>query len=515
MPVASPREPLPLPPLELLEAELQRRSLPAFIRAAWPFINPQPYVHNWHIDVIGEHLMAVSRGEIRHLIINIPPRHMKSISVCVGWPSWVWAQRPDPKRPLLGAHVQFLYTSYSDRLSIRDSVKCRRVLQTHWYRKRFVADLPPEQQWLFTGDQNAKTRFENNLGGYRIATSVDGMATGEGGNIVVVDDPHNVTQALSDVQREGAIMWWDETMSTRLNDPQRDCFVIIMQRLHERDLTGHVLAANHPNWTHLCLPARYEPDHPYVYAKDQRTVAGEPLWKGRFGEAELNDLQARMGSYAAAGQLQQRPAPREGGIFKREWFNARVSAVPAYATAVRGWDLADTEESAKSPDPAYTASAKLYRHKGIYYLAHVTWKRTTNADAELLAYAKADGRDCTVAYPQDPGQAGKSQTRQLATVLDGYPLYHSPESGSKETRAQLWANQAEVGNFVLVETGDPVRDAWIPRFLDSTCSFPNAAHDDDVDAVSRAYEAHINIADARLVKPVAVPMMSPTAFAVG
>ena len=188
-----------------IEQELAERSLAEFIRQMWTSIDPSPYVANWHIDAIAEHLEAVNRGEISRLIINIPPRHMKSIAVSVAWPAWTWTQQATT--PLRGPTVRFLYASYAQSLSIRDSVKCRRVIDSPLYQARWG------DRFKWVGDQNTKIRFDNDKKGYRIATSVDGALTGEGGDVIVVDDPHNVTEAESVTVRQAALSWWDESMS--------------------------------------------------------------------------------------------------------------------------------------------------------------------------------------------------------------------------------------------------------------------------------------------------------------
>ena len=216
-----------------IEQELAERSLAEFIRQMWTSIDPSPYVANWHIDAIAEHLEAVNRGEISRLIINIPPRHMKSIAVSVAWPAWTWTQQATT--PLRGPTVRFLYASYAQSLSIRDSVKCRRVIDSPLYQQRWG------DQFKWVGDQNTKIRFDNDQKGYRIATSVDGALTGEGGDVIVIDDPHNVTEAESETVRQSALDWWDESMSNRLNDAQTGAYVVIMQRVHDQDFTGHLL----------------------------------------------------------------------------------------------------------------------------------------------------------------------------------------------------------------------------------------------------------------------------------
>jgi hypothetical protein len=187
--------------LSQIRAEKSRRSLKEFIKNSWETIEPgRNFYDNWHIDAICEHLQAVVKGDIKRLIINIPPRHMKSITAAVALPAWAWTSDPAKR---------FLFASYAGSLSIRDSVKCRRLIDSPWYQEHFG------DSFKLTTDQNQKQRFENNKTGMRIATSVDGALTGEGGDIIVIDDPHNVREAESSTVRESVLEWWDQAMQTQ------------------------------------------------------------------------------------------------------------------------------------------------------------------------------------------------------------------------------------------------------------------------------------------------------------
>ncbi|MEP7354202.1 MAG: hypothetical protein ABI824_13320 [Acidobacteriota bacterium] len=292
--------------LREIETELAERSLGEFVRQAWPIVEPAtPYVPGWHIDAIIEHLEAITHGQIRNLLINVPPRHMKSLLVSVFWPAWEWIRYPERR---------WLYSSYGAALSIRDSIKCRRLIESPWYQQRWG------YVFALTSDQNTKGRFENNKSGYRIATSVGGAATGEGGDRLVCDDAHNVQEAESDSVRNGTVDWWGTVMSTRLNNPKTSSKTVVMQRCHERDLSGHLIEQG--GFEHLCLPAEYEVTKAVTSIgwSDPRTEPGQLLWPERFGPDELASLKRSLGSYGAAGQLQQRPSPAEGGLFKRHWW---------------------------------------------------------------------------------------------------------------------------------------------------------------------------------------------------
>ncbi len=283
--------------LERLECEA---GLLGFTRHAWRLLEPgRRFVPGWHLEVLCDHLEAVTRGEITRLLINVPPGAMKSLTVAVLWPAWEWGPAGRPELRTIAA-------SYSERLSLRDNMKCRRLVASAWYRGHWGRSV------RLVGDQNAKGKFENARTGFRLATSVGGLGTGERGDRLVIDDPHNVQQAESAAVREATLRWFSETVPTRLND-SKSAIIVVMQRVHERDVSGLILAQE-LGYEHLMLPMRFEPKRACVTSlgpADRRRKAGELLWPERFPEAAVRALEQAMGSYAAAGQFQQRPAPRD------------------------------------------------------------------------------------------------------------------------------------------------------------------------------------------------------------
>jgi predicted phage terminase large subunit-like protein len=482
-------------------------SLLEFMKSMWRFVEPVAFVSNWHVESICDHLEAVMNGELKKgLLINCPPRHMKSLGVNVFFPAFVWAQDPDPDKIGHGFSVQpgthrgpgckFMHLSYDARLSRRDSVKCRQIIRSPLYQQIWG------DRFQLRSDQDEKSRFDNLQGGFRFATSETGLVTGEGADIVVFDDPHNV-RTMSDDVRQETIRFWDEAMPSRLNDQENGVFIVVMQRVHENDLSGHILATE-LGWTHLCLPAIYEANHPFPMQtniirrstgriwSDPRS-AGEPLWKEKFPLPALQRMakDEQMTGHVAAGQLQQRPTAREGGLFKRSWFEV-VKAIPAPAQfhRVRAWDLAGTSD--KTHDPDFTVGLRMCRDPitGILYIDSVLRERWSPAEVErnMLALASSDGYGTLIRIPQDPGQAGKFQVRYFATKLSGYRIRIEPETVSKENRADAFAAQCEVGNVKLV---DPL-NRWSKTFIEELCAFPNGAHDDMVDAASAAFRALVS-----------------------
>lgn len=311
-----------------MDREVCEGDLYTFLRKGWKHLDASKFTAGWPIEAVADHLMAVADGHIRRLVINIPPRCAKSSLVSCAFPAWVWAQ--EEMTATTGPGVQFLHASYAQSLSLRDSVKCRRMIESKWYQDRWG------DRFKLTGDQNTKTRFDNDKRGTRLATSVGSALTGEGGSIIVVDDPNAAQEAFSEATIEKTIEWWDSALSTRLNDPKTGCFIVIQQRLAEDDLTGHILSKDVGNWTHLCLPMRFEKDRSFHTVllpagmsedgeekiwEDPRTEEGELLWPERFGEPEVALLEKQLGPWASAGQLQQRPEVKGGGIIKRDWWN--------------------------------------------------------------------------------------------------------------------------------------------------------------------------------------------------
>jgi predicted phage terminase large subunit-like protein len=492
--------PLRLPSLDAIDQELCLRSLRHFVQVFWRNVETAEFVPGWHIDAICEHLEACSTGQIRRLIINIPPRHAKSLTVSVFWPAWDWYAMDCARKSL--------FSSYAESLSIRDSVKCRRIVDTEryirWMRDRaHDITLTPEQQklykdWTLTSDQNTKIRYDNNAGGYRLATSVGGALTGEGGDHIGVDDPHNVIQGESATVREGVITWWDEAMSTRLNNAKTGVYVIIMQRIHEKDLTGHCLSKNNKEWTHLCLPARYEGKNrvisPVLKYEDPRTKLDEPLWPVRMDEPQLRELEAAMGAYAAAGQLQQNPSPRKGGQFEPEnikiikGFDGKTwRAAGKIERSVRYWDKAGTEGGGKR-----TAGVLMHRINeasmpGTRYVVEDIVKgqwSSSKREAIIEMTAKMDGHHVEIWTEQEPGSGGKESAENTIRRLAGFNVKADPvgaSDGNKERRAEPYSSQVSIAGVAMVEAD------WNREYIEELRMFPRGTFKDQVDASSGAF----------------------------
>ena len=488
---------LVLPTPTEIEAERCRRSLRSFIAAAWPVVEPAtPFVGNWHIDAIAEHLEAATRGEIRKLVINIPPRHMKSLQVSVFWPAWVWLTHPERR---------FLFGSYALELSTKHSVICRRLVSSGGVRPRpgeeahgrtvlerigyrgLVETLEGPEAWSLCGDQNLKRRFENTRTGMRLATSVGGSVTGEGGDFLVLDDPHKPDEVGSDVLRARTVDWHDSTWTTRLNDAATGVQVIVMQRLHEADLTGHVLERG--GFEHLCLPAEHELSHPFHWPDDPRTEPGEVLWP-KWGEPYLAEKQVELGSYGYAGQYQQRPSPAGGGIFRRDWWRIYLPGeLPAPRMLVASWDM--TFKDSDGSD--YVVGQLWLRDLADRYLvaqirARLDFTQTLAAVRALDTYARRRWPGVALANLVEDAANGPAVVSTLRREISGLRAVRVRDG--KEGRAHAVVPEVEAGNVHLPEDVIPAppgyRETRTEELIEELAAFPRGAHDDQVDAMTQA-----------------------------
>ncbi|HEY8066619.1 MAG TPA: phage terminase large subunit [Methylosinus sp.] len=453
------------------------QSLAGFVREAWPILEPNtPLVWNWHLDAICEHLEAITFGQITRLLTNVPPGSSKSLIVSVLWQAWEWG-------PIGKRSMRFLTTAHNDVPVKRDSRKCRDLILSEWYRS-----LWPEVDLVRAGEMS----FANSSTGTREGVAF-GSLTSQRGDRLIIDDPHSTTKVESDAERTATTRKFREGALNRLNDQKRSAIVVVMQRLHSDDISGTILKLG-MEYVHLCLPMEFEKERrcrTCIGFEDPRTNDGDLLDPVRFPREEVEKLQREMGSYSYAGQYQQRPTPREGGLFKRAWFDGKIiGAAPERTVWVRHWDLAAT----KKKTSARTAGVKLGKTPdGRYVVGHVAMTQDEgNAVRKLIkATAEIDGKGVMISLPQDPGQAGKVQKSDFVAQLAGWDVRAEPETGDKETRATPFSAQCEAGNVYLV------RGAWNDDYLDELCLFPGGSFKDQVDASSGAF--------GRLVKPAKGP----------
>lgn len=350
---------------QIEEKYLCENSLYLFVEKAWPIIEgAATFIPGWHAQAICEHLEALYNLDITHLLINCPPRIGKSNICSVLLCAWVWTKQP---------HLRFLYSSYAQSLSVRDSIKCRRLIQSEWYQSLWG------DTFFLTHDVNNKLRFENSATGYRIASSVGGANTGEGGHFEVSDDPNNVLESESEVIRESTNEWHDFVMCSRYSGTLAQFRrLVVQQRVHSRDVSGNILSKNDSRWVHLCLPMEFERNRRCITIplrmagsktwRDPRKTEGELLWPAGVSRKALDELKQkdfRGDSYRIAGQLQQTPSPSEGGIIKKEWFQVwKEKEWPNFDYILQSWDTALAPGSGGKTKPEKATNA---------YSACTTW----------------------------------------------------------------------------------------------------------------------------------------------
>lgn len=527
--------------LELAEGELYGRRLYRYAKAAWGQVLPAtPFVDGWHLGAICEHLQAVSDGQIQNLWISIAPRHTKSLLTSVMWPTWDWIGTPAR---------QFLFGSYGLHLATRDAVRSRRLMDSPWYQARWGCQCRATPHagwcngWRFSSDQNVKTLYENDRTGRRLTASVEAGTTGEGGDILVLDDAIDIVAALSEMSRRAARTYLEQVWIGRRNNPKTSRMVGIAQRTHEEDPTAYMLQDSGLDFTHLCLPTEYKiPPMVSVTSigfKDPRTVAGQLLWPERFGPKE--NEQAKRNLFVYASQHDQNPTPAGGGIIKRHWFRfwqpANVDLGPVIdpkdgaqricvplPTAeleewIQSWDLNKQREVVairKGQDPDPVAGGVFARRGAEIFLRRRTNKllgivetieeiaavsqRWPQAGKKLIEYA-ANGPAVIALMRRKLGgfipvtPVGSKTARMVTTA--------GASQEAKGGRALSASEVIESGGYYLphplldwcekcgelsLDCGycGPTQAPWVWSYVDTFAAFPNVAHDDDVDVFSQA-----------------------------
>jgi len=441
-----------------------------YLNIVWPVVNPgTPFTPGLHIDAMCEHLEAVYKREIRNLAITVAPRHTKSFVVSVAFPTWTWTMNPA---------LRFVCASYRADLSIRDAVHSRRIIEGEVFRSRWP-------NVVLTTDQNVKTRYENSMGGARIAVSVGtagggGGATGEGGDFTICDDPHDMTKIASDTSRQFVIDWYKYTWSSRLNDQATGCRVLVMQRGHMKDLVGELLEQG--GWEHLNLPTEFDPKRRCFTSigwRDPRTEPGELLCPARFGPDEVARAKAELGEFGWASQHQQYPVPYGGGLFKRSWFEVVAAEPTRVVDRCRAWDCAATVDGGD-----WTVGTLVsLTTDGWVYVEDVIRVQVGPGDVDklIIETAHMDGLHVRIFEEVEAGSAGKAIVAQRARKLGGYAYHAERPTGAKQQRWQPFATQAQLGNVRVV------KGAWNRDWFAEVCAVPNAAHDDQADSVAYAY----------------------------
>jgi predicted phage terminase large subunit-like protein len=451
-------------------------TLRGFVAEAWHILEPEArYVPGWHIDAICEHLEAISRGQITRLLINVPPGSMKSLLASVCWQAFEWG-------PLNRPALRFLSTSFNDGPVKRDTRKTRDLILSDWYQT-----LWPHVQLTRTGE----TSFANSMTGTREGIAF-GSLTSQRGDRLGIDDPHSTDTAESEIERGNTTRRFREGAQNRLNDQEKSAILVIMQRLHMDDISG-IIEQYAMDFDRLIIPMEFDPArriHTKIGWTDPRKQEGELMCPARWSAETIAKLQRDIGDYAFAGQYQQRPAPREGGMFPVDKITV-VDAVPPGGADLRGWDIAG---STRKTSP-FTAGVriKVLPNRDVYVLDVARGRLKINAAEDLIVEtATNDGLFVKQSIPQDPGSAGLSQKNQLAGRLAGLQFHITPETGTKEDRAIPIASQVQAGKVYMM------RGPWNSAFVEELRNFPTGSFKDQVDAFSRAYNDIIGVKSQRL-----------------
>lgn len=443
--------------------EQAKRSFREFARQAWEHIPGEgdtPLIWNWHMDIFCDELEALVRGKApkRNLIINVPPGSGKSSFVAVMLPAWVWLWWPE---------WTSLFISGATDVSMRDSMKCRGLIVSEWY-KGFACG------WKLAADQDAKGWFKNTKGGERQATTIGSKGTGKRVHAVFFDDP-NDTKDTSDVKLDAVTDSYRYRFQNRLKSMRQGIRCLIQQRTHMKDLTGWILDHDPDAWARICIRQEYEQSDPEAHPLDPRAEPSELFFSERDDRAAVESQRMILGVVGFAGQHQQRPIPAEGSLFKPGKILIEEVA-PAGMQECRGWDAGATEGGG---DP--TVGAKLGRGKdGSWWILDIARKQTGEPRTMAKQVAALDGRSVTISWPQDPGQAGKDQAKSLLQDFAGWTFKTSPETGAKRTRWEPFAAQVNGGNVHMVWA------AWNKTLIEEM-ETDGQVHDDQLDALARAF----------------------------
>lgn len=439
---------------------LLRTHLSYFIQKTFQTIGSGQYVHNWHIDAIAHELSLCGPGEAHRLLITQPPRSLKSISTSVAYVAWMLGRDPS---------LKFACVSYSQDLAVEFSRQFRKVIESTWYREVF-----PGVRFERINDTECKTT----AGGGRLATSIGGTLTGLGASIIIIDDPMKAEDAQSEAVRAKVIDWFSGTLTTRINDKRKGSVVIVMQRLHEDDLAGHVLRSG--DFRHLDLPAIAIDDQDIAIGdgKVHHRKVGEALQPVREPLEVLERLRKDLGDLRFSAQYQQRPVPLEGNLIKREWFRT-YDTVPTGSgvQVIQSWDIATSTRDVAD----YSVCVTVAKQGRRLFVVDVFRDRLNypNLKRKVVDLARDHGTQSLLIEKAGPGDPLVQELRTSPEAGCPTPI-GIPPSGDKLVRMEAASSMIEGGDVFL-----PSDAPWLAGFLNELLAFPNGRHDDQVDAFSQ------------------------------
>jgi len=464
-------------------AERHHWPLSRFVREAWHVLEPTtPLVWGWHMDAICDHVEALLAGwaasqsggappDQRNGGFCVPPGSSKSLIVSVFAPAWLWLRMPSARINVIAGNP---------RLAIRDSVKTRDLVRSDWYQQAF------QPRWQLKEDQDTKTKFATTAGGFRAAFGAGGRITGDRSDVMVWDDLLDAADRHSTVARDLINDWIDAAAYNRVNDEQRSIRILISQRLHVDDPVGHLQQKHPGTWSWLVIPQEWEETQrtrTWLGWTDPRRVDGELMCAERWPPSVLDEARRTLGGVGYAAQHQQRPAPQEGGIFKRAWFK-RFGAPPSTLDfTIHSWDPRNSRTDREGT--SYVAGVCIGVKGADRYILDVRRGRWSPLETEQRAedayHSWVDRFGPCRALLMEEKASGpaaiESMRRRIPAVLGVLPR------GSKEERASWVSPAAEAGNVWIPEVG-----AWVDTWLDEVCSFPHHPHEDQVDALTQGLQ---------------------------
>lgn len=453
-----------------------RKDFYAFMRKSFEEIdNSQKFHENWHLELICDKLYQCFTGDIKRLIINIPPRNLKSHCVNICFPAFILGHKPSER---------IISVSYSQELASSNARKTRQLMETDFYKSVFKTSI---------GAKNTEDYIETTKNGFRYATSVEGTLTGNGGNFIIIDDPIKASDALSETKRKKVNDWYDNTLISRLNNKVEGVIVVVMQRLHVDDLTGHLLKQN--GWEVLSLPAIAEEDEEFTLSTGKKVgrKKGEALNSNLEPLDKLEEQRLLMGEYNFSAQYQQRPIPEKGNVIDFEKF-ARYDVLPPDGEVFQSWDIA--LKDGKNNDYSVCVTAKYY-NKCLYIMDIQRFKDDfSNLVSKIteLYYLKS----CNHLVIEE-SSVSTNLIQYLKTEKQIYPISYSPAS-SKVERANSAALYISTGQVLL-----PKEAIWLDKFKSEINTFPHGKHDDQVDALTQ-------LILSALAKPNQISMMHETLY---
>lgn len=436
-----------------------RQNFAVFVEKTFGTIAPgEIFAPNWSIEAVAWALTDVSNGNCNRLIINLPPRHLKSIMASVAFPAWYLGHHPERK---------IICASYGQDLADKFSRDMFAVMNTDWYREAFPA--------VRFGPKATESFFETDMHGFRKSTSLGGSLTGFGANLIVIDDPMKAGDAMSETERRRVIDWYEQSLYSRLNNKAEDAIVIVMQRLHEDDLTGHLL--HQEGWKQISIPAKAPSDLTYKIGPDETDErvfkGGSLLDPARNSEDELERIRRNSGSRVFSAQYMQDPLPADGDLFNWSWFrfyDPRLLSTGFLHFVFQSWDVATSEDGDYSVCTTWGVV-------GVdrYYLLDVSRYRIPFP--ELLTKAKnLENRFLPDVILIEAIGTGHSFYQVLSQNY-GQRITRAVPNKSKSVRAEAITPLIESGHVYL-----PSSAAWLDDFRREMLSFPHGKHDDQVDS---------------------------------